>query len=149
MPTLAFEDCRESGNSDVCILLASDSESQERPVPLLERHTFRTAFNDSGYELAAFMLCNAPGRLSCEVAEVQLSQRFDSEPCRQLYFVALVNGHGYQEPILAYFHAIEFAMKGSFGNLLPVRTSMPDTETGLVPCFNTAYAILQRWPTSK
>ncbi len=102
-------------------------------LPVLEVLHYRRAFNDSEFSLAAFMLCNAPGRLSCLKADDELSARFGSEACKTLYFIALVDGQGSGGALMQRDFKVVYAMKRGEG-IVPLNVSNPEEDVGPVDC---------------
>ncbi len=117
------------------MVLAAEHDWQQ---PVLTPINYRSVFSDSNFHLAAFMLCNAPGRLPCEEAAEELAGRFDSDACRQLYYVALVDGRGSGAALLDQPFKVVFAVKRKDGSIAPVLVSTPDDDTSQVNCHLTA-----------
>lgn len=127
----------------VSVTMVSDAKAAEHQwqLPLLGPLEYRTAFAESGKQHAAFMLCNAPGRMRCEDADDELSARFSSSACHELYYVALVNGRGSGYGVLHHTFKVVFALK-KYDAVWPILVSTPDDDTAPVRCPDTARAAL-------
>ena len=101
-------------------------------LPLLESYEYRSAFTESEKDRAVFMLCNAPGRLRCEEAEQELLARMASDACKELFYIALVNGRGSGYGVLQQPFKVVFAVKKN--GVFPILISYPDEDTTPINC---------------
>lgn len=122
-----------------CWFQSAYAETHQWKLPVLSALEYRTAFVESGKQHAAFMLCNAPGRMRCEDADDELSYRFSTDICKELYYVALVDGRGSGYGVLHHDFKVVFAIKSATG-VWPIQVSTPEEDTTLVDCRATARA---------